>query len=517
MTMNESWPEPGSAAELQTYAELQKRLPGLFTEIFEDRRAARTVVVVPGLSMDREVLSRISGVQHYEERQLSMLLLLRLPNTRLVFVTSQPLHPMVVDYYLQMLPGVPTAHARARLTLLSAYDGSPVSLSQKILDRPRLLERLRQATGDLALAHLSVFNATPLERTLAVRLGIPMYACDPALAHLGNKSGSRKIFRATGVPFPDGSEDLRDARDIIAAIAQLRSRQPTLRRVVVKLNEGFSGEGNATLDLAGAAGCTSLEAWLEEHLPGLLQYEAVGEDWDGFCAKFARMGGVVEAFVEGEEKRSPSVQLRINPLGQVEYISTHDQVLGGPHGQVFLGSTFPAEEGYRLLIQRQAAVIAGELARQGVLGRFAIDFVVVRTPTGWESSAIEINIRKGGTTHPAQMMKFLTEGDYSPEDGLFRTPAGAERYYYATDNLSHHAFRRLTPDDLIDIAVNHDLHFDAGLQQGVAFSLLGAVSEYGKIGMTAIADSPQACVERFRRAVDVLKHAAGAHEDGGRG
>ncbi len=512
--MSSAWPAAGSPAELQAFATLQLRLPTLFRKVFADRLAPRTVVVVPGLSMDREVLSRISGVQHYEERQLSMLLLLRLPNTRLVFVTSQPLHPMVVDYYLQMLPGVPTAHARARLKLLSAYDGSPVSLSQKILDRPRLLERLRQATGDPALAHLSVFNATALERTLAVRLGIPMYACDPALGSYGNKSGSRQLFRAAGVPFPDGAEDLRDASDMISAIAQLRDRQPGLRRVVVKLNEGFSGEGNATLNLQDAPAAEALEPWLRAELPERLQYEALGESWDGFRSKFARMGGIVEAFVEGEDKRSPSVQMRINPLGQLEYVSTHDQVLGGPHGQVFLGSTFPADPEYRLLIQQQAATIGSELARRGVLGRFAIDFVVARSGQGWETSAIEVNIRKGGTTHPAQMMQFLTEGSYSPEDGLFRTPTGGERYYYSTDNLCHHAFRRLTPDDLIDIAVNHALHFDAGLQQGVAFSLLGALSEYGKLGMTAIADSPDGCVTRFRQAVALLENAAGASGEG---
>ena len=37
-----------------------------------------------------------------------------------------------------------------------------------------------------------------LERTLAVRLGLPLYGCDPALRHLGTKSGSRDTFRRAG-------------------------------------------------------------------------------------------------------------------------------------------------------------------------------------------------------------------------------------------------------------------------------------------------------------------------------
>ena len=50
--------------------------------------------------------------------------------------------------------------------------------------------------------------------------------------------------------------------------------------------------------------------------------------------------------VDAESISSPSVQLRITPLGDVELLSTHDQILGGESGQVFMGSSFPAKPGY---------------------------------------------------------------------------------------------------------------------------------------------------------------------------
>ena len=56
------------------------------------------------------------------------------------------------------------------------------------------------------------------------------------------------------------------------------------------------------------------------------------------------MGGIVEAFIEGDHKVSPSVQFRIDPLGEVELISTHDQVLGGESNQIFIGAHFPCDE-----------------------------------------------------------------------------------------------------------------------------------------------------------------------------
>ena len=86
---------------------------------------------------------------------------------------------------------------------------------------------------------------------------------------------------------------------------------------------------------------------------------------------------MVEERITGEEPRSPSVQLRVTPLGKVELLSTHDQ-LGGPTGQSYFGCRFPAEGAYASAITREAAKVGARLAAEGVLGRFAIDFVTVR-------------------------------------------------------------------------------------------------------------------------------------------
>ncbi len=244
--------EPGSPAELEAFANLQARLAPMYRRIFSDRQAPRTVVVVPSLSLDLEVQAKITGVTHYEERMLCLLMLLRLPRTHLVYVTSQPVHPAVIDYYLHLLPGVPARHARERLTLLDCADGSPLALTEKILDRPRLMSRMREVIGDTMSAHLTCFNATGLERTLAVRLGIPLYACDPALSRLGSKSGARQLLRKSGITIPEGSEGMRDLGDLVGAITELRSGDRSLNAVVIKLDDGFSGEGNALFKFDGA-------------------------------------------------------------------------------------------------------------------------------------------------------------------------------------------------------------------------------------------------------------------------
>lgn len=510
---NATVPFPGSEEERQRFGEIQARLAPLFGRVFTDPLAAQTVVVVPSLSLDPEELAKLRGVSHYEERLLCLLMLLRRPRTHLVYLTSQPVATPIIDYYLHLLPGVPISQARGRLTLLSCYDASSRPLTQKVLERPRLLERIKAAIPDAAAAHLTCFNSTPLERSLAVQLGIPLYACDPSLTWLGTKSGSREVFREAGVPMPEGREGLRDAHDVAHALAELRQSRPELRRAVIKLNEGFSGEGNAVFRYDGTPAGRVLDSWIEAELPRRIQFEAPTETWERYSQKLAQMGGIVEVFVEGEggaDIRSPSVQCRINPLGAVEIISTHDQVLGGPSGQIFLGCTFPADSAYRLEIQEAGRRVAEVLRNRGALGRFGIDFISVRNRDRWEHYAIEINLRKGGTTHPYLTLQFLTDGTYDPESGEYHTPSGQARYYIASDNLQSPAYRGLTPDDLMDITAEQSLHFDGASGQGVVFHLIGALSEFGKLGAVSIGDSPE-CAERlYRQTVAVLDRETGA-------
>ncbi|WP_091135059.1 peptide ligase PGM1-related protein [Microvirga guangxiensis] len=484
------------------FQELQTRLAKVF-ESFSTLDASRTVLIVPSLSMDQEVLSGISGAHHYEERMLCYLMLLRMPRTRVIYVSSYPIPESIIDYYLHLLPGIPAQHARSRLTLFSCHDGSPISLTEKVLARPRLIERIRASIADQDFAYMICFNVTAQERSLAMRLNLPIYGCDPDLLHWGSKSGSRKIFREAGIDMPEGFEDVRSAGEIVDALAELKARRPNIKRAVVKLDEGFSGEGNAVFSYESAPEGPALTAWIESRLPDLA-FEAKDMTWELFSEKLSSMGGIVEEFIEGDVKRSPSAQFRVDPLGRLEPISTHDQVLGGESGQVFLGCVFPADETYRLQIQESGRKAAHALAAKGVLGRFAIDFLSVKEGSEWRHYAIEINLRRGGTTHPFIMLEFLTEGQYDSATGTFVTPSGQSRCYYASDNVESEAYRGLLPADLIDIAALNCLHFDGASQQGVMFHLIGALSEFGKLGVLCIAPTHEKAEAYYRLTTEVL-------------
>ncbi len=466
------------------------------------------VLVIPSLSLDQQELQKVEGVHQYEERLLFSLTRLRNPRMRLIYVTSQPIHPSVIDYYLHLMPGIPFSHARDRLLLFSTYDSSPKSLTQKILKRPRLIERICQVLRP-AKSYMVCYNSTALERELSVKLGIPLLASDPDLLYWGTKSGSRQIFAECDVPHPDGSSLVWTVEDLVEAAADLWERQPQLEQMVVKLNEGFSGEGNALLDLPPSQPKTRKErvTKIRDRLP-LLRFQATGETYSKFQNRIPELGAIVEAFIAGKEKRSPSVQCLIHPSGRVEILSTHDQILGGPDCQIFQGCRFPADEAYRLKLQEIGEKVGHNLAKKGALERFGLDFVIVRqgdsVNSQWDIYAIEINLRRGGTTHPFMTLKLLTNGHYDRGTGLFFSRQGRPKFYIASDNLQNKRYQGLLPDDLMDIVAHHRLHFDSSTETGTVFHMMGCLSEFGKLGLTCIGNSPQHAQEIYNKVVEVL-------------
>src|SRR5262252_1644908 len=222
-------PELGLSAEeaANRFARLQKKLIPLWRSISALNQQEQTIVVVPSITAEFDVQG--AAVQAYEERFLFLLLLLRQPRARLIYVTSQSILPSTVDYYLGLLPGVIASHARSRLFLVSPQDRSPRPLTVKLLERPHLIERIRALIADRSRAHLVPYNTTPLERDLALRLGIPMYGADPKYFPLGTKAGSRRLFAEAGVPHPLGSGNIDSASAAIAAIREIRHRKPAIR------------------------------------------------------------------------------------------------------------------------------------------------------------------------------------------------------------------------------------------------------------------------------------------------
>ncbi|MDH5505455.1 MAG: peptide ligase PGM1-related protein, partial [Acidimicrobiia bacterium] len=119
-----------------------------------------------------------------------------------------------------------------------------------------------------------------------------------------------------------------------------------------------------------------------------------------------------------------------------------------------------------------------------------------------------LNLRKGGTTHPFLTLQFLTDGTYDEASGHFLAPSGKRKFYVASDHLEIDGLKRFTPQDLIDIALMHGLHFNQATQTGSVFYMLSAVPTHGFVGVTSVGDSPDEAQERYDAVVSTLMKEA---------
>jgi hypothetical protein len=249
----------------------------------------------------------------------------------------------------------------------------------------------------------------------------------------------------------------------------------------MKLNNGFSGQGNATIEV---------EDLNSPLVDSPTVFCAAEESWPTFAEKVAAEGAIVEQFARHPRLISPSVQLRVVPGGRVEMVSTHDQILGGPGDQVYLGCRFPARPQYREQIMEHGRSVGEVLASSGVIGSFGIDFVGLPENDGYAFYLGEINLRMGGTTHPFLMARMITGGRLDESTGDL-IAGGRPRYYVATDNLKSEKFKALTPSRAIKVLERSGLAFDRRDGRGATLHLLGALRRYGKLGTLCIGDSPE--------------------------
>lgn len=482
------------------FEQVQSRLPELWHLFAQDATQARTVVAVPSISLDLEGMALVDHLNFYEERSFYLLNLLKYPRCRLIFLSSRQVDESILAYHLHMLPGVPYSHARARLTILSTQEDSDRPLTEKVLARPALMARVERLIQDKSKAYIVCYNSSRFEMELAVRLGIPLMGPHPEHRHYGTKNHSRKLFRRLGIPLPSGCEELTTEEDIARALVELR-KSTGESRFVVKQNLSLSGLGNAVFvfDEGREPGLEEVK----ESLPKVLRLQSPSLDWDKYRQRFARLGGVVESYVKG---RSCSVQVRISPLGKVNIVATHDELMGGEDGQTYVGCRFPASTVALEQLHQYGLAIGEALRDEGLVGRLEADFIRDRDDKLW---GLDINLRKGNTTLPIRTLQLMTGGRYLPDQGVFLTRNGEPRTYLSTDHLGRGGvYSGLLPQDAIDIGTMFNLHYSTSHHLGTVFHMLGGLSQLGRLGVTCIGRTHEEAERIYRETRQTLRDEA---------
>lgn len=463
---------------MRGFAELQEDL-GATWSMNRPGGAPHVLVALPSFSLGESILShytsRIPALEH--RYLLASLMLPRIEGCEMVFVCSRAPSSEVIDYYLSLAPPSCRESARARLRVLTIGDLTP--RAAKLLDRPDLLDRLRTSFAGRP-AFIEPWNVTDDEVEVARRLGAPINGTSPELWPLGYKSAGRRLFRITGVPTPAGREGVRGVDDACAAIAAVLTERPHAAGVVVKHDNSGAGDGNMVVPLLDLDGRRLSDDAIHSRVAAM----------PAWYRRDLALGGVIEELVTGARATSPSVQLDISPYREVTVLATHEQVLGGESRQVYMGCRFPADPTYAAELTGYGEVVGRYLADRGVVGRLSVDFIAVADDAGrWDLYALEINLRKGGTTHPYAALRNLVPGSYDLDSGRWRADDGTSRCYMSTDNLVDPLWLGLPPVDVIRAIGASGLQFDHRTGTGVVLHMLSCLAIDGRVGLTAIGRS----------------------------
>ena len=91
---------------------------------------------------------------------------------------------------------------------------------------------------------------------------------------------------------------------------------------------------------------------------------------------------------------------------------------------------------------------------------------------------------------------------------LFLTPAGTRSTWWPPTTSSPSCSAGWPSSDLFDIVARHGLHFDQSRQVGIVFHMISCLTEHGRIGLTAVGDTPAEAGQRYRDAERILLEEA---------
>jgi len=484
---------------LTPFDDVQRRLG----EALDANRAGSGVdhvlIVLPSYSVSESILSRYGNrIASLEHRYLNALLIAdRIRSFEILFISTRRPDAATLDGYFDLVPADRRDEVRSRVALLDIDDGTPRSVAAKLLDREDLLDDIRRRVGARP-ALIEPWNVTDAEVALAAALGVPINGTRPELRGLGFKSEGRRVLARAGVPIPLGREDVRTVDDVLAAIHAIRTERPIAPGIVIKHDDSGAGDGNVVIDVGPLDDPREPDGTLHARIAGL-------PEW---YLSDLQQGGVVEERIAGNRFMSPSAQVDIRPDGRVIVLATHEQILGGESGQVYLGCRFPADRAYSPALATHGEAVGRVLASQGAVGRFSVDFVAASADdagapaddaidgggrsNGWSVYGIEINLRKGGTTHPYAALRNVVPGRYDPAAGRWISESGDTRVYSATDNLVDPAWQGLSPAAVIQAVRLAGVMFDPATRTGVILHMLAGLAIDGRFGLTAIAETSAA-------------------------
>ncbi|NWX32004.1 IQCH protein, partial [Notiomystis cincta] len=433
------------------------------------RTSRRTIIHIPSLGYSQRIREHIPDLAVQQNLQMGRLCDILDANVDVIYICPLALSEELLQYYNKLLgllaavrSGNPEDMAdlqdRFRILTPEAINSFPehhMCLATVLKYSPRTLQRLqvliqsRDAYMVGGVPHLD-------DLAVADKLQVPLLGSEPAVAQLcSTKSGSKRIFASAGVPTPPGEWDIHSREQLLSALSQLILDNLEVQRWLFKVDDERGGDGTAYCDVISHLECYPWiqqeqqghgpEVWSEsqarelalvkisQELPGLLaqHVQPVNEKrfptWEKFLQTFLSQGGVIEAFPFSARVTNLTVDLLIEPTGEVTLVASGDQLHAeGPLRSS--GTTIPQRSVDPEVLKVLCWKIGEACKSKGVLGYFSVDFVAFSHPQTSEQQvwATDLDLCYSDQLALTQLLLYMTDGNLDCGSCSLQGPLGSK-------------------------------------------------------------------------------------------
>ncbi|PWA30501.1 hypothetical protein CCH79_00015298 [Gambusia affinis] len=523
------------------------------------RSSKRTIIHIPSLGFSQSWRQNTRKYDILQNIQITRLCDIRDENVEVIYICPVHLGEDILRYYDNFLSrnGADSSTSQdllcnKRFLILTpeAVDHFPtrnMCLSTLLKYSPSTLKQIkRQIQGKWAYIVGGVGHEDDLD--VADELDVPILGPEPAVSQLhGTKSGGRRIFSEAGLEVPPGQGDVYALNQLYETLAELITQNIHIQRWLFKINVQRRGRDTAFCDVCHLR-CYSwalqryqyfgpdlyhskwvqefvMQKYLEEIPEWLIYYTQLAkcsrfQSWSEFMKFFLRQGGVVEAYPPSENVTHMTVDMLLEPSGEVTLLSWGDQLHGYCHLDI-VGAIIPKTSVHLEILHSICMHVAHVCQQKCIMGYVSVGLATFVDHSTMKQKIWGIDLEIGFSDQLAmtQMLLMATGGTLNWHTGCFEVPmpvkekcseqeAAAKhlvdsRYAVVGIHLFHSNLSMLYHSMFFKMCKYNYIEFNKKENEGTVFALYDS-SERSTIGMIAVSEDLQGALVTFAQNLSVI-------------